>query len=75
MRGLTRKSAISSHIEFEITLAAAGMDRCRNPHRLGVEQLWVDSLKMSPNDSSLIAFQENAAAAITVHIAGVHGGL
>lgn len=39
------------------------------------EQLWVDSLKMSPGDSSLITFQENAAAAITAHIAGVHGAI
>jgi adenylate cyclase len=39
------------------------------------EQLWVDSLKTAPGDDSLIAFQENAAAAITAHIAGAHGAI
>jgi adenylate cyclase len=39
------------------------------------EQLWVDSLKMAPDDDSLISFQENAAAAITAHIAGAHGAI
>jgi adenylate cyclase len=39
------------------------------------EQLWVDSLKMTPHDDSLISFQENAASAITAHIAGSHGAI
>ncbi|MGD9387502.1 MAG: hypothetical protein PVI87_04670 [Gammaproteobacteria bacterium] len=37
------------------------------------EQLWVDSLKTSVHDKSLLTFQERAAAAICAHIAGEHG--
>jgi len=39
------------------------------------EQLWIESLKMSLLDESLISFQEHAAASITAHIAGAHGAI
>jgi len=37
------------------------------------EQLWVDSLKSPLKSLSLIAFQENAANAVSAHIAGTYG--
>jgi TolB-like protein len=39
------------------------------------EQLWIDSLKSTLNDSSLIAFQEKAARTITARIASAHGAI
>jgi adenylate cyclase len=39
------------------------------------EQLWIDSLKSTLNDNSLIAFQENAARTITARIASAHGAI
>jgi len=39
------------------------------------EQLWIDSLKSTLNDSNLIAFQENAARTITARIASAHGAI
>ena len=63
VRGSVRRHGREIKVAVQLVAADSG------------EQLWVDSLKMSPDDSSLIAFQENAAAAITAHIAGVHGAI
>ena len=39
----------------------------------GAEQLWTDTARATVNSEELIVFQEQAAAAISAHIAGEHG--
>jgi len=63
VRGTVQQSGDECKVVVQLLSATTG------------EQLWIDSLKSTLNDSSLIAFQEKAARTITARIASAHGAI
>lgn len=63
VRGSVRSQGASIKVAVQLVAAATG------------EQVWVNSLKTSPADGGLMAFQESAASSITAQIAGEHGAI
>ncbi|MGD8347112.1 MAG: hypothetical protein PVI83_07685 [Lysobacterales bacterium] len=63
VRGTVQQNGNECKVVVQLLFAATG------------EQLWVDSLKTTLNDSSLIEFQEQTARTITARIASVHGAI
>jgi len=63
VRGTVQQHGDECKVTVQLLSAATG------------EQLWVDSLKSTLDDTSLITFQEQTARTITARIASVHGAI
>ena len=61
VRGSVRRQGQEAKVVVQLIGAESG------------EQFWVDSIRAPLDDDGLITFQEDAANAITAHIAGEHG--